>query len=684
MINVNDQRINRVASQKGMATILVVLMISLGMSVAAIGVIYSLRGGQQVQVAVHAKTNAQAAAWAGVDVFRRYLAVMAETPQELVDLGNLNEPLAMSIDGSLAELAVENITVEEPSGSNAVYKVSASIRSKDSSARASSIIQVQYRIDPNLCSDDIGLDNTLDFRRGLGLGGEITIITDTGSSTSSSLYVEGNVNTGGINLNGVSRVYATGNISIGSAVTIPSLFSNGDISLVGSANVDVARAVGGLFVDNGDSRINQEAYINGPVELKGGNSGKIHSLSDMEITGWGTVQVANTGGSVLSSGVSVGEISAQGHVVVGGHQQVSVDSIVSESDVSCSGGWSTYESIRAPSINANCPKTTAHTLDSSTTVAVMNAVQPFTMNPVRVDAWMLKDYANYAFWHDGDHMRVTVKAINGVAEGDYYLVTHNQTSYICEALNAGQCDTSAAYLKICNGNSNYNTCISYDTAAEKWRFDGKNMAPGVVWVEGHLVLQNGYYFNTFIATNTIETSGGHITKALNFAGYDIVCNNGIVNEETFLTDADGYQGGMDPFTDMYPSNLCDTDNGVLDEEQTIGNIALLAGGYPDPDVDAYEGGNIVLGASTEVFGSVLAGNYLDTGGDTTVHGYISASGLGVTRSGVPNQLTASTTVDLRSLPPNYQNSRVPNMDPSKSGSCSTNPGVSKVFWSRYL
>lgn len=658
--------------QRGVATILVVLMVSLAMMVAAIGVIYSLRGAQDIQVAAHAKTHSQASAWAGVEVFRRYLYELSADPAALEALAG---SLDMSIATSSAVLSAEIVNVVVPVGTSPTetFDITANIRSYDQAAKSTSVVQVMYRVAPFLCSDNIDLNGTLDFHRDLSMGGNINIQYDPGAS--SSFFVDGNISLGSISAAGVGVLYSTGDVFLGSGVYIPEVHANGNLTLEGSAAVGRAYAVGTLSTD-GSAKVIAEGNINGTVTLNGGANGVIRSLADVNVTSWISVGEVNTSGSFSMVGGDVGAISVQGDVTITGGN--SVGDVVSESDVSCPSWWTNYTSIQAAGSISGCgydpltPGSVPATPGATVSVSVMSPVEAFSMEPVKVDAWALKNEANYVFQYDGQ-MRVTVQNINSVVDGQYYIVVYNQTNYLCETLDAGGACTnpSPPVLNICNGHSANNTCFDYDESSATWMFDGKNMAPGAVWVEGNLHLGNGYYYNSFIATGDIETASAHKTQAINFAGYDPICAN------QFPVNA------SNRFDGLYPKNFCDTDNGVL-KDNAVGNFGLLAGGYNPNHGGAYEGGDITLGASTEIFGTVMAGDYLFTGGDTTIHGYISASGLGVAQAGVSNSLGGSTTVDLRSLPSTYNPSLIPNMDASLGNCGAGHSDVSKTYWTKYL
>lgn len=656
-----------ISKQSGVATILLVLMISLAMTVGAMGVVYSLRGNQQMQVAAHANTHAQAAAWAGVEVFRKYLYEISDQPQILADLSG---DLPMSINNVPANLSAQIVSVSAPAGQSAsdTFDITVNIRAQDTIAKSSATVQVVYRIAPFMCGGDTTLSSTLDFHRDLNMGGDITVESD--NPTQATFFVDGTVTLDGISASGINALYATDDIYLGSGVYLPEVYSNGAVVLTGSASVGKTYALGEISTTGG-ARLVSEAYSNSNISVGGNTSGDIYSRANVSVVSWVNTGSIQAGGDVLIEGGPIGNIAARGDVTITGY--TSVAEVTSEQDVNCISGWSSYTSINAAGSAASCSGSNAHS-GATVSVDIMDELQAFTMEPVRVDAWALKNAANYVFEYESGRIKITVSNINGVTNGSYYLGDRSdgRKDYLCDVVTgAGVCSSpSNPSLKICNGYSDYNDCFNYDVSSQTWQVNGLNMAPGVVWFEGNLELGNGKYYNTFIATGDLETAGSHKTYAVNFAGYDVICNN-----QFPLNPASHFNG-------LYPTNLCDTANGVMIPD-AVGNIGLLAGGYPPDLTDVYEGGNITLGASTEIFGTVMAGDFLFTGGDTIIHGYISASGLGPAADGsAENSLGGSTTVDLQDLPASFEPTLVPNM--SAGGCNSGDAEVSRAYWTKYL
>ncbi len=659
------------SKQRGISTILMVLLISLAMTVSSLGVVYTIRGGQALQVAAHASTHSQASALAGVEAFRLYLLSLKDNLEELEKLsGNL----AISIDNVSASLSAQNVKVTPPknSASDSHYQVTANIRAQDTAAQSSSIIQVVYRVYTNLCSGTTELERSVDFQRDLSLGGEIIINDPTGDQ--SALYVDGDVNFGGIDITGVEKITATGDVSIGSAVFVPEVWSNKNLSLTGGANVGKASALGTITTDGG--AFVDIAYANGNIILGGAASGDIHSRANivyntssasMSLTAGGEISINNDG--------ERGDIRAVENIEIS-HSEAAAGIVQSGGNITCPVGWDKYDSMEAKG-TVSCEGTDSENINSNAEqvdIAIMGELLPFSMAPTRVDAWALRSQANYLFTVEDGKKKVTVSNINGVSDGDYFLGTYKPASnllqdYLCTEVNSSGHCTTAPVATICKGFSQTNACFSY--SGDTWTINGTSIAPGVAWFEGSLMLASGNYSNTFVASKNISTAGNHKTEAINFAGYANVC-----------TDS-SYKTISTPSSILFPANLCNLSDAKL-QDNKIGNIALLAGGYNPSNSGSYEGGDVDLGALTQVGGSVLAGNYFQAAADVTVNGYVSASGLGAAVAEKSNQLGASFTVDLEALPETFQPGLIPDMS-SDAASCTADPSnIARTFWSRYL
>lgn len=717
--------------QRGMATILIILLAGLALTVTALGIVHAVRGAQDKQITVHAATHAQAGAWAGVEVFRLYLQQIDQSTLEALSAG---QEISIAIGGMALNATIVPNTV--PSGSSA-HQITANIRNQDSAARSTAVIQAVYAVTPGSTNAPPNCElppwnDVLNIYNNLNMTGGITIL----GGDLANFNVDGSVNLGSASITGIKTLKATGGISIGSSISVDELYSNGNISLTGSAKVLSASALGNITANSSASQgvLNANGNIiisNGSVATanalgfitasSGGTHGTFTAAETISISN-GTTAQANAQGNVTLTGgsattvnsesnvssnrqvatinangsvtaLSPANINAAGNVTLNGWASANVKSKGSVtinsgslSSVLASGnltfkGWGSAagtiggtlikEQPNNSSVNVNVQPgliVEVPTVD----VVPMAPLSAFTLTRPRVDAYGLKASANYVFQRENGRMKVTVRNINGIADGDYYIGRYqvqdnDRVDYLCKEVNSsGLCTSPTSHAEtrtICQGNSNQNACFSY--ANDTWSVTGKNLAPGVMWFESNLSLGSGNFYNTFIATGNIDTSGAHTTTAVNYAGYDIICLNQYPQNATTR------------FAGLYPTNFCNQTNTSL-IGNSIGNIALLAGGYQG---ETFSGGRIELGASSRIYGSVIAGDLLLTGGNTTISGYVTAAGQG---SGTSNIWDGSTTIDLRNLPSSYNPGGIPDMEEGCPAPPPPTLPEAKVMWSRYL
>ena len=216
------------------------------------------------------------------------------------------------------------------------------------------------------------------------------------------------------------------------------------------------------------------------------------------------------------------------------------------------------------------------------------------------------------------------------------------------------------------------------------------LAPGVLWFDGDLEINNGNLFNTVLATGNIESTGGSNIAAINFAGFDNVCK-GKVNftHNGGSVTADGnYKTLMDEVVNgdpkgQYPKDVCGV-NADAYTPSDLGNMALMAGGIK-PGTTDYVGGDISLKTNSSTFGTLLAGDLIYTSGDNNIYGYMMATGWGdgLINNNAGSQLSNTTTADSTELPYDYDSTNRGDGRATTTTTTTTTGKTVTVLWSRY-
>ena len=693
--------------QRGIATLLIILLLCAAISVTAMGAAYALRGTQQRQMTVHAATSAQGAAWRGVETVR--LALTQAGLPTLTEWCNNNTCAAgdQVLDKTIGDLETIGVPdarlvrIRRPDPAKDIYLVTAQVTGQAGSGDSltQSTVEVVYEVG-NVTTgggstpgsgEPAPLNAVITFNHNLNLSGSITVNKPAG--TEYQINVKGDLTTGGNTITGVDTIWSTGSIQISSGSTFGTLAANGDIKFDGS--VTATRAVnarGDICISGGANAANAQVRANGSVVANGGVV-----LGDVSAIGTsqrgsetekctnadkpGTDQDGNVFAVDLKGNSSARTVAATGSV------RIDSGSITGTEGLRATGhlvdtNWGGTECGQVGlSVSAGNPAVR----DCVSTVAGLQVpiapVSPVNLNQSTFNAYDVEAAAHYVFKiNAAGYKIVTVRNIHGVTDGTYFIADYTgpYKDYLCTELAAGstptapQCNTQPSVTP-CKGFSPYNNCMAYNAATRQWTLSGTSFAPGIVWFEGNLHLGNGVYQNSFVATGEITTGGSLEVYAVNYAGY-----NGKRGTTTYAPTGICVNSN---FPALYPIDYCGTDGSAFTSPDTvIGNYALLAGSYATNG--NYVGGNIVLGASNEIYGSVLAGNSYGSGGSTTIRGSITALSQG---SG-SHYGAGSTTIDLRDLPTGYE----PIIDPCKlNGTCATAPtGTTEfkaaVHWTRYL
>ena len=712
--------------QRGIAAVLFMLLVGLALTATVLGTGSALRGAQEQHLAVHTQTRAQLRAWTGVEVVRAWLS------DDHTDLPALAAgPIAISgLDGVSAAL-VSN----QDMGSGRHRLV---VHVTGSGAGANSVVEVVFEAGgsgsatppapPPATPTTTGGINAVTIRRDLELTGNITV---TGNA-SANITVEGNAVLRG-SVSGINRLCTLkdaagngGNMEIHSAISVAYVCVDGDLELTGSAGVGTAEVAGDVLLSGGSSRIDA-ILANGEVVLNGGSAsaGSVRAGGDVRVTGgnaradtivtesdvrWtssnSATRISANGDVVYEGRNGPTAIEALGNVTLSGGGNVAT--VTTKGDTSITSWWGNGiqtwlhgegglswanggNVVAAGSVGGSLSGPNNGNIRGSKVADYTVDLDPFEvpeyvpqdLPETSVDVYPLKAAANYVFEVDGAGRRkVTVQGVSGVPDGSYFLGDYGHANgrgykdFLCTALKANNKDClepATPFRTICEGFSSSNGCIEHQNG--KWTINGKSLAPGVVWVDGDLKLSNGVYFNTFLATGGIETGGSMRIYSVNYAGYAAICTN---NRSSYT----GATASPADFAGLVPTAYCNTGAGTL-SPSTLGNAALIAGGYRN---GVFQGGNIALGASNQIFGSVIAGNVLSTNGNTDVTGVVIVAAQSPTAT--ETRWTGSTTIRIPENIPDFDPGATP-FDPPATPSDPPAPTQgtrteARVRWSRYL
>jgi predicted acyltransferase (DUF342 family) len=714
------------SSQRGIATVLIVVLIGVALTATAMTIMHSMRSTQEKQVAVHAATNAQNGVWAAVEAFRLFLEA-----QGVGDLVN-GQSYDITLEG-YGSMIAKDVYVE-PIGTG--HRVTANVVHTEEAARASAAVGVIYEITPGTphnyhlsaplnFNDDLKLTSNMTFDtpmeinvkgnveitnahitnlRGLNATGSVTV-TSNGAVDLGVIHANGDVTLGGTSP-AATEVKSQGNVTLRDTASVPRISANGDVLHNASSNTTSLRSRANVTI--GSNSGNHSLIVaGGGVTINSPYSGTITEL-------WSVNTITNN-----STGAHITNIFGQGNL-------------------DCPGAWNKFTNISingtfTPGCTSPLSPAAGQTVNrpAGVTVNVMNPVPSFNMPTLAVDVYPYREEANYILSYEDGKIKIVVKNIHGVADGIYYL---GNGRGICASVDASGNCVGAITKYMCLGYSENESCMTYSpksfTVAENtdgtityqdlpggahpskgtFTIAGGGIAPGIWWIDGNLVLSNGYNNGTLLVTGNIATSNHYRGAAVNYGGEPIVYTDTIRNpaqrttpyQEVCQAIATGMQAEMSHlvntyktrFQNQYPTNLCDKTPGV--ETYTphlLGNIALAAGGIRpeslEGDGTTFSGGDISIKSNSNVFGIVLAGGYLVVRNNVAIMGYVSASVQGAHRgaSSVKNLSDGDVKIYTDSATEWYSPNEVPWMgeNPCLVGCGSGGTGATaKLLWSKYL
>lgn len=722
--------------QRGIATILMVVLVGIAITAAALGIFHGTRSAQEKQVAVHAATHAQTGLWAGVEAFRLYLGALDDTALTALN-GTTGVAIALQ-SGGIGTLTANNVTVSTVGGKT---QVSAQIVNHHAEAKAAAAVGVVFEVNANVCPNCVRLSAALDFHDDLTATGQIDL------DSVPTINVDGNIKFDNINITALESLNATGSVFLNSGVSVDNIRANGDVEITGSADVDSILTKGTVITRGGAQVDTIEA--DGDVSLYASSATtSVDSLAQITV-GYnsGNHSLLRTGGAVELQITAEGKYSGTTQAIYAVDEihnysdAAQINRIFSEDKLVCpSSAWSGYGEIETNEpLDLSCTSVAtdmlppnpnpAITIPGAVVVDVMNPVAPFTLPTLIVDVFELKGDANYVIESEDSKIKVTIYNINGETNGATYYIGNfngdgNKPDALCSSVDdngdcicaapiaaaaegqAASCGDQEKYL--CLGDSANGNCIAYTEGSNTFTISGTGIAPGVWWIDGNVSMNNGFNNATLLATGNIVSSGQYRGAAVNYGFEPVLYNLGDrdpLERTTPYTEmcevaASGVRERANHlltiyqlrFGDRYPSNLCDIANQTYFPIPT-GNIALAAGGIRPVanggDGTTYSGGDISIAANSMVYGITLAGGYFESGGGTTFFGYVAAAVQGTRRAidDQKNLLSGNTKIILDTVTDFYSPNDIADMSgaaPCTSGCASGTADSTRLLWSKYL
>lgn len=679
---------------------MIAILFGMAFTATVLGTAAYIHSTQSLSVASHAQVQAQLKAWTGVEVVREYLASLqsqssANLPALAVLVNSAPQPLTFTgVTGFTATLTAVNSTTAPTQFTAQITGTTAS----NTTAQAYSTVQAVYAVTTTSGANQVPV---LNFNRNLELGGSVNVISTTGN-TQYAINVLGDVTTGGNSITGVAVINSTGTINIGSGSAFTTLNSNCDVVLTGSVHavtVNAQRnfcATGGAYVSgtalaNGSASSAASYTANGTISARASPSGSA-SCTASGTSANGTAAAtcpapSVTGVDLSAGGAGAAVVNSDGNVSVAGTVTTLHDAghLVMAAGAHVNGG---DYGISPPTLGSGAVNLASYVPNDTVNIT---AASPVSLSSAQFNAYDVKVYANYVFTvNTSGYMQVAISNVNGITNGTYYIGNYDSShlNYYCSTITSGSttssvtCATPAVSSSgpLCWGNSAYNSCISYSSGS--WTVGGgKSMPPGIAWFQGNLTVSSGIYYNTFIATGNITTSGSDTVYAPNYAGYSGTVG-GVSYAPYGMCGTNTYFYTNYPTPQQYPTQFCNTTTQTFTSTASngLGNYVFLAGSWTGstyPGQAGYIGGNVSVGASSYAYGDIKAGNEFQSGGSATVAGGVTALAEGT----ASNSIGGSTTF-------NYTN--IPATEDVTGGASGTGEGVStatttiSLQWARYL
>jgi len=666
-----------------MATVLTAMLAGASVMAGSYVVVQYVQANQDQSVSVHSLTQAQMNAWTGAEMLRQFLE---STPTVVASLPSSNSPAtSVVLSGAQRPTDIDIALKKAPNGSDvqAVIKGTGggtSLKSK-TSATLSLYYEITAKEPPGKPDDEIHI-KPIAAGHGMNilLKGDVTWKAD--NSADASIFSSGDImgdahSFKGWKSNGDRRpldLTSLGTINVGADTAYGTVTANCDVSFSAFGSADTVKA-GRNLCTKGASKITGTATANNRITASG--SGWVNGTFQARVAGDpvgpickppGTPQNASLNIAATCDPETVNGVSLSGGATFGAVKSLGNIKI---SNATVSGSVQAFGSIdsdRPVNRLAGTP-----TIDA---IPVLNDT-----NEAPFNAWQYIGSANYIFYFDKNGTpKVRIRNVNGLID-DVYNVTGNPLF------------------------SNLTSNLTVDATKGLWTvrqngFSTANFVSGVVWFQGDLNIEQGTYYNTFIATGNIKTGGGD----------DVIFPPNFATQNARINTT-GPGGG--PYYPTYfdlvrlcdriksPKNYCKTNGDPVGnynlQASGVGSYALMAGSFYEGSIGSdgnvtsigrfkfgetkdYVGGNIYPSIKVPVpnsvdssgnafiWGYILAGNGTDTtggptgqGGSAFIYGRINSQGYGSKNPGQTLTymgLGGSTVIDLTKVPASVSTTRL--------------------------
>jgi len=692
---------NKNKKEKGIATILLVMLISFASLVIFAASTYELKGSQNNSVAEHELVQAQARAWTGAEAVRQVMfglgastAIQLPVGYAIPFNGNMNGVSAIvnSVDSTNKLITVNIVGCSDTTNS------SCSLDNKNVQKGSVSVVQVVFSVAGSSSTNAVAANNVINIKGGISLSGGISI----NSNSPTSLVVDGTVTSNGFS--GVNNLFATGDVNIsGSGIGQNTVTTSlGNVNLTGSGTYGTVNSLKNVTLNGGLSA--QVVQANGNVSVSSSTLGVVNSIGDISLAGSGNITAATTMGNINDTNGSISTANANGNVFISTGNNTTINAMGNVSvyqgtfpTINTNGTYSSLNgygptvqnlnaigSITSSGGSINNAQTDGNLWQSNTSTSNALVKGTFTEN-----SWgsLMNGKAGVAitktqFWNTSVYgtvvpgLQVPITPVAAVNVTPLTLMTVSQPSVDANLLkNAANYVFSytGGYIMVAVSNV-YNVpsgnyyLYEGNIGSQSYR-DYICTTPNPTSVS-QCPARVGLGFSTWntlitynIGANQWQLSGSSLAPGVAFFNGDVSVTNGTFYN-TFLSTGNvtlsgsatvysvNYAGYSNVCVNAnypnYPTQLCNSGSSSY-VSNPIGNIAVLAGSYLTNG--NYNGGNInMTNGGTTVYGDLVAGNILQTSGSTTINGYVDAADLG---GGGASTLNNSTTINLNNLPSTY-------------------------------